>query len=67
MNSTMDDSGYVPLIHCAPDLTMPGINILRNCVFFALFDLNSQKAYKTHGISTIAPKNCPSGLNPSAP
>ncbi len=56
-NSTLDDSGHIPPTHPPSNSCMPVIKILHNDIFYALSDLNPQKAYGPDGVPPIVFKN----------
>ncbi|XP_063864361.1 uncharacterized protein LOC135102784 isoform X1 [Scylla paramamosain] len=63
-NSTLDDSGLVPLFPPLSDYFMLPIKILRNDVFHAIAGLNPWKAYGPDGVPPIVLLNCASVLAP---
>ncbi len=64
-NSTLNDSGHVPLTYSPSGSFMPVIKILKNDVFYALSGLIPRKAYGPDSVPPIVLKNCASVLTPS--
>lgn len=58
INSTLDDSGLLPLL----SLIMAVIKILPNDVLIAFFGLYLRKAHNSDGVPSVVLKNCASIL-----